>query len=639
MAKRLQTLIVEDSEIDSELLLLELRRGGYDVVYRRVETAAEMREALEEGGWEIVLSDYSLPAFSALAALEVLKGSGIDIPMIIISGTIGEDIAVHALKAGACDFMPKSRLARLAPAIERELREFQVRRRQREAERERSASEARFRAIMETATEGVVSADQDGRVEYANPAAEKMFGFQDEELIGKSLLELMPERFHQARTVGLSEYLASGVANTVGHTVEVMGRRKDGSEFPIDLSLGSWSSDGKLHFAAIMRDVTERKKVEAQLLVADRMVAVGTLSAGVAHEINNPLAAIIGNLDLGMRDLADLIDDQGELAGLLRIQEEMVDARDAADRVRKIVRDLRVFSRGEDELPGPVDVEHVMESTLRMAWNEIRHRARLVKNYARVPPVEASEARLGQVFLNLIMNAAQAMTEDRAATNEIRIHTAVQGERVLVEVSDTGSGIAPEVMKRLFTPFVTTKPVGVGTGLGLSICHRIVTSFGGEISVESKLGLGTCFRISLPFAREPLSAAARPAPPSSTARRRGRILVVDDEPLVAKVVSRSLAADHEVIGLERSAEALQLVREGARFDVILCDLMMPEMSGIDFYQALCEHAPEQAAVVVFLTGGAFTPRARRFLEEVPNRWLEKPFDPILLSSLVNSSVK
>jgi CheY-like chemotaxis protein len=317
----------------------------------------------------------------------------------------------------------------------------------------------------------------------------------------------------------------------------------------------------------------------------------------------------------------------------------MVDARDAADRVRKIVRDLRVFSRGEDELPGPVDVEHVMESTLRMAWNEIRHRARLVKNYARVPPVEASEARLGQVFLNLIMNAAQAMTEDRAATNEIRIHTAVQGERVLVEVSDTGSGIAPEVMKRLFTPFVTTKPVGVGTGLGLSICHRIVTSFGGEISVESKLGLGTCFRISLPFAREPLSAAARPAPPSSTARRRGRILVVDDEPLVAKVVSRSLAADHEVIGLERSAEALQLVREGARFDVILCDLMMPEMSGIDFYQALCEHAPEQAAVVVFLTGGAFTPRARRFLEEVPNRWLEKPFDPILLSSLVNSSVK
>jgi len=639
MAKRLQALIVEDSEIDAELLLLELRRGGYDVVPRRVETAAEMRASLEEGGWDIVLSDYSLPTFSALAALEVLKSSGLDIPMIIISGTIGEDIAVHALKAGAADFMPKSRLVRLAPAIERELREYQVRRRERDGERERSASEARFRAIMETATEGVVAADQDGCVAYANPAAEKMFGWRSDELVGKSLTDLMPERFQQSPPDGLKEYLTSGVARMVGRTVEVMGRRRDGTEFPIDLSLGTWTLDGKTHFAGIMRDVTERKKVEAQLLVADRMVAVGTLSAGVAHEINNPLAAIIGNVDLAMRDLSDLIDDHGELQGLLRIQEELVDARDAADRVRKIVRDLRVFSRGEDEQPGPVDVEHVMESTLRMAWNEIRHRARLVKQYSRVPPVEASEARLGQVFLNLIMNAAQAMTEDRAATNEIRISTAMQGDRVIVEVSDTGSGIPPDVMKRLFTPFVTTKPVGVGTGLGLSICHRIVTSFGGDISVDSKPGVGTRFRIALPFAREPLSTGVRAAPASSSARRRGRILVVDDEPLVAKVVSRSLASDHEVIGLERSAEALALVRGGERFDVILCDLMMPEMSGIDFYRALCEYAPEQASAVVFLTGGAFTPRARRFLDEVPNRWLEKPFDPVQLSSLVNSSVK
>jgi PAS domain S-box-containing protein len=639
MAKRLHALIVEDSEIDAELLLLELRRGGYDVVYRRVETAEDMRAALEEGGWDIVLSDYSLPTFSAIAAIEVLKGSNLDIPLIIISGTIGEDIAVHALKAGAYDFMPKSRLARLAPAIERELRECQLRRRQRDAERERGAGEARFRAIMETATEGVVAANQDGRVEYANPAAEKMFGYSEDELVGTSLLDLMPERFHQAHVQGLGHYVTTGAAKMVGRTVEVMGRRRDGVEFPIDLSLGTWTSQGRVHFAGIMRDVTERKKVEAQLLVADRMVAVGTLSAGVAHEINNPLAAIIGNLDLAMRDLADLLDDHGELVNLLRIREELVDARDAADRVRKIVRDLRVFSRGEDEQPGPVDVEHVMESTLRMAWNEIRHRARLVKQYAGVPPVEASEARLGQVFLNLIMNAAQAMTEDRASTNEIRIITAVEAQRVVIEVSDTGSGISPDVMKRLFTPFVTTKPVGVGTGLGLSICHRIVTSFGGEISVESKVGKGTKFRITLPFASEPLSVAARSAPTSSQPRRRGRILVVDDEPLVAKVVSRSLALDHEVVGLERSAEALELVRAGQRFDVILCDLMMPEMSGIDFYRALCDCAPEQADVVVFLTGGAFTPRARRFLDEVPNRWLEKPFDPAMLSSLVNSSVK
>jgi len=639
MPKQLRALIVEDSEVDAELLLLELARGGYHVVYRRVETGPDMQRALAEGSWEIVLSDYSLPTFDALSALQVLKASGLDIPLIIISGTIGEDIAVHALKAGAYDFMTKARLARLLPAIERELRECQLRRRQREDELERRAVEDRFRAIMETATEGVVAADDAGCVAYANPAAEHMFGVSDEELIGKPLRELMPERFDEAHTLELVRYQTSGAPHMVGRTVEVMGRRRDGSEFPIDLSLGSWTSNGKVHFAGIMRDVTERKKVEAQLLVADRMVAVGTLSAGVAHEINNPLAAIIGNLDLAMRDLGDVLDEQGETSAFLRIREELVDARDAADRVRKIVRDLRVFSRGEDEVPGPVDVEHVMESTLRMAWNEIRHRATVVKSYAVVPPVQASEARLGQVFLNLIMNAAQAMVEDRTASNVITITTRTQGERVLIEVADTGSGIGPEMMKRLFTPFVTTKPVGVGTGLGLSICHRIVTSFGGEISVDSEPGKGTTFRISLQVAEAPASVKTRAAQVNQAARRRGRVLVIDDEPLVAKVVSRSLDSEHEVIGLDRSAEALALVLGGERFDVILCDLMMPEMSGMDFYQELCVHAPQQASVVVFLTGGAFTPRARRFLDEIPNRWLEKPFDPVALSSLVNASVK
>ena len=493
--------------------------------------------------------------------------------------------------------------------------------------------------ILEAATEGVVATDEAGCVAYANPAAESMFGVGDEELIGRSLVELMPERFAEVHTLGLERYLASGVLEMVGNSVEVVGRRRDGTEFPIDLSLGRWTSNGKPQFAGIMRDVTERKRLEAQLLVADRMVAVGTLSAGVAHEINNPLAAIIGNLDLAMRDLGDMLDEEGEPPALLRIREELVDAREAADRVRKIVRDLSMFSRSEDEAPGPVDVEHVMESTLRMAWNEIRHRCKVTKSYAGVPLVQASQARLGQVFLNLILNAAQSMSEERSATNVINISTRVEGERVLIEVADTGSGIGPEMMKRLFTPFVTSKSVRDGMGLGLSICHRIVTSFGGEISVDSQAGRGTTFRIALRLAALPISVDTRLAPVHHAPRRRGRILVVDDEPLVAKVVSRTLDTQHEVIGLERSAEALALVLGGERFDVILCDLMMPELSGIEFYEALRAQVPQQASVVVFLTGGAFTPRARRFLDEIPNRWLEKPFDPAALSSLVNASIR
>ena len=198
--------------------------------------------------------------------------------------------------------------------------------------------------ILETATEGVLATDAAGCVAYANPAAENMFGVGQEELIGRSLGELMPEPFAEASSLGLAGYLTSAVPELLGHTVELIGRRRDGTEFPVDLSLGSWTSNGKLHFAGILRDVTERKKLEAQLLLADRMAAVGTLSAGVAHEINNPLAAIIGNLDLAMRDLGEVLDEQGEGGALLRLREELVDARDAADRVRKIVRDLGLFA-------------------------------------------------------------------------------------------------------------------------------------------------------------------------------------------------------------------------------------------------------------------------------------------------------
>jgi CheY-like chemotaxis protein len=237
------------------------------------------------------------------------------------------------------------------------------------------------------------------------------------------------------------------------------------------------------------------------------------------------------------------------------------------------------------------------------------------------------------------MNATQALREDRGDENEIKITTRVDGGNVVIEIADTGTGIAPDVMKRLFTPFVTTKPVGVGTGLGLSICHRIVTGFGGAIRVESEVGKGTAFHISLPVAEQPLPATNQLAPPSSTARRRGRVLVIDDEPLVARVVTRALKDAHEVIGLERATDAVELLRSGQRFDVILCDLMMPQMSGVDFYHEISQQAPDQAKVVVFLTGGAFTPRARRFLDEVPNRRLEKPFGPEQLRSLVNSAVK
>ena len=387
----------------------------------------------------------------------------------------------------------------------------------------------------------------------------------------------------------------------------------------------------------IARDLTERAKLQAQLMVSDRLASVGTLAAGVAHEMNNPLASVLANLDLATREVAELRRIHG---GLEDLTEELADARESADRVRNVVRDLKLFSRVEEPCSGPCDVRKVMESSLRMAWNEIRHRARLVKDFGKTPPVEANDSRLGQVFLNLIVNAAQALPEGHAEANEIRVRTEVDGAGVIIEISDTGPGIPLEVQRRLFTPFFTTTPVGVGTGLGLSICQRILTAMGGRIDISSPPGGGTVARVWVPAARlddtgEHARAAAQPPDPA----RRGRVLVIDDEVLIGSVVRRALSRHHDVTVLTSAGDALARLRAGERFDVILCDLMMPEMTGMEFFEELSRSHPDVAARVIFLTGGAFTPRARAFLDGVENQRLDKPFDNQSLRVLVNEQVR
>lgn len=632
MSRPLRVLLVEDSADDAALITRELVRSGYALIEERVETAEKMQAMLQNKAWDIILSDFSMPTFSATAALALLKESGRDIPFIIVSGTIGEETAVASLKAGAHDFLVKNQLARLVPAIERELREARVRRARRLAEDALRRSEERFRAIMDTATDGVISADESGNILTVNPAVERMFGYATADLLGEPLTLLMPERFQQNHRAGLVRLLVTGEGRMLGRKIELVGRRKDGTEFPLDLSLGSWISEGKRYFAGFLQDISGRKTVEAQLLIAERMAAVGILAAGVAHEINNPLAAVVANLDLAL----EAVDGRGTLEGNLQLVQRLEEATVAAERVRQTVRDLKIFSRGDDETRGPVNVERVMESTLRMAWNELRHRAKLVKRYGGVPLVEASEARLGQVFLNLVMNAVQALPEAGTEGQQITITTRTTGDRVAVEVSDTGTGISPEVLARLFTPFVTTKPVGVGTGLGLSICHRIVTELGGEIAVETELGKGTTFRVFLPASKTLLEVIAPPAKVApKAAAKRGRVLVVDDEPMLAGLVETVLRDQQEVVVRERAREALDLILLGERFDVLLCDLMMPGMTGIDLYQELLVQAPDQAARVVFMTGGAFTQHARSFLDTVANPRLEKPFRALELRALIS----
>jgi signal transduction histidine kinase len=400
---------------------------------------------------------------------------------------------------------------------------------------------------------------------------------------------------------------------------------------------------------AIEREVREAKvragqrRMSEQIAISERMASAGMLAAGVAHEINNPLAVVMANVDIVTGLLGQLGPDvraldkyrrerdrTGGIAGGLegRMEEldgPLRDAREAIDRIRAIVRDVKLFSRPREEERGPVDVKSVIESSIRMAWNEIRHRAHLIKDYGDVPMVDSNEARLGQVILNLLVNAAQAVPEGRASLHEIRVATKVAGEMVVIEVRDTGTGIPKENLVRIFDPFFTTKPIGVGTGLGLALCRRMVTDLGGEIGVESEVGKGTLFRVTLPIATsEPLSAVHVKVVEAPV--RRARVLIVDDEVTIGRALERILRRHHDVVTLTSGKEALARIAAGERFDAIISDLMMPEVTGMEIYERLSRIAIDQAKRMIFITGGAFTEQARTFLDAVPNPRLEKPFE-------------
>jgi signal transduction histidine kinase len=536
--KNLRVLLVEDNPDDAELVLLELRHAGYQPSFRRVQTGEEMTAALTNEAWEVIVSDHSLPRFSAPEAFAIVRAMNIDIPFIIVSGTVGEEVAVKAMRTGVHDFLLKGHLKRLVAAIEREIREADMR--------------------------------------------------------------------------------------------------------------------------------AERRKIQEQLLISERMASMGTLAAGVAHEINNPLSVVVGNLHVIRQDLEALVGrlngqaaalpatDQatGQPAGLSAgpgsvqveavasaLRESVRDAEEAAERVRVIVRDLRVFSRPDDDLRGSVDVHKVLESSLRMARNELRQRARITLDFGAVPNVDGNEGRLGQVFLNLLVNAAHAIPEGRTGQNDIAVRTKFENGMVVVEISDTGSGIAPDVLPKIFDAFFTTKPIGIGTGLGLAICHRILTSLNGRIEVKSQVDLGTTFRVLLPPARAartqsvPMLQRAVPA----TAARRGSILVIEDEPALCRVLER-LLLPHRVTTVMRAREALARIQAGEKFSIILCDLMMPEMTGMEFYGELIRHHGVMANRVIFMSGGVLSPHSREFLEKVPNLRLDKPIDTTRLHQLVDEAV-
>lgn len=512
---------------------------------------------------------------------------------------------------------------------------------------ERGAQETAttLRAMMDSMADGVIVADDSGAILYSNAAAEQLLplhatGRASEQRLSDHGL-FLPDRV--TPYPANEQPLARAIRGERVERLELFMRQQnapDGAWLSVNAQPVIDASGRRRGGVAVFRDVTTEKTAHEQLMMSDRLASIGMLAAGVAHEINNPLSAVMGNLELAASELAVLSDKLGERGPSQDLLDEVNEARSAAERVQEIMRDLKIFSRAEEDTKSNVDVRLVLETSVRMAWNEIRHRARLVKDLREVPFVEANESRLGQLFLNLIVNAAQSIPEGRIDENEIHVVTKLDAAgRVVIEVSDTGSGIAGDSLGRIFTPFFTTKPVGIGTGLGLAICQRIVSAARGEIQVSSQLGVGTVFRVTFPPAVSGVAEAPRAQQPAGAASRPGRVLAIDDDRAVLSIVQRVLSPEHEVVAALGAIEALERIAAGERFDVIICDLMMPRMTGMDLHAELLRVAPDQVDKLIFLTGGAFTPRALAFLDRIPNQLIEKPFGLVSLRGVVNQRIQ
>lgn len=466
-------------------------------------------------------------------------------------------------------------------------------------------SERNSKALIESLPDAIAVLSGE-RILYVNAALAHLLGLGPEDsLSGLSAGRLVHHadraRLRQIRDGGEPAELRLNARNR-GITAEIRC-------VPIEF-------DGAPAQALIARDVTERNELTARMMELDRMVAVGTLAAGVGHEINNPLAYMVANLE-------ELRKETSAPEQRLLVEETLQGAR----RIRDIVQALAGFSRAGVERT-TVSLCEALRSAITMSGNQIRHRARISLDHQGDFYVVAGEAELAQVFLNLLVNASQALPDGTGETNEIRVRTYADAvaERVVCEVTDTGSGIAPEILPRIFDPFFTTKPVGQGTGLGLSICRQTVRALGGEIEVESEVGVGTTFRVLLPPAEavtEPLRLSRRarstPAPDE-----RLRVMLVDDEASLLRALSRPLRRHFDLTLCVSAVEALEHLERGDDFDAVVTDLMMPGTSGMELFAQIRERLPKLADRVLFTTGGAFTPEARAFSAEMGDRVLPKP---------------
>jgi two-component system cell cycle sensor histidine kinase/response regulator CckA len=573
MPKPLTMLVVDDSEDDTDLLVREVRLGGYDPTYRRVDTPDALKAALFEQEWNLIIGDYTMPRFSGTEALSIVRGTGIDTPFIFVSGTIGEDQAVAAMKAGAQDYLIKGQLKRLVPAIERELREAEFR-----SERARAIAKLQqlSRAVEQSANLVIIS-NVDGFVEYINPKFLETMGYAAEDVIGQRFSLWMSGQASESDYQKIWDTIHSGHDWRGGFE----NRREDGSIVAVAATISPIKDESGhiTHFISIQEDVTQRREIEEQLRRAQRIESIGQLTGGLAHDFNNLLSIIVGNLDLLHDEVKAMPSAQPLVDAAMR----------ASLRGADLTRNLLAFARRQSLEANPFSLAEMLLGMADMLKRTLGEQIEVRMDIAAdLWPVFADATQVESACLNLAINARDAMPNGGRLTIEARNALldadyatsnagVTPGEYVELAVSDTGTGIPPEVIGRVFEPFFTTKEKGKGTGLGLSMIYGFVRQSGGHVKIHSEVGRGTILRLYLPRA-DALPGAVQEDPVAEPTGEPSAaiILVVEDNPDVRKVAVAQLASlGYRTVEAEDAASALTVLRSNQPIDLLFTDVVMP----------------------------------------------------------------
>ncbi len=632
MARPLRLLLIEDSENDAALVLRELRRGGFDVTSERVETREAMSEALDRSvSWDLIISDYTLPTFDAPGAVAVARERDLDVPIIIVSGTIGEETAVASLKAGAKDFIVKHKLARLVPAVERELSEAQARQARRATERALQVSRMRFQRLFDSGVIGIVVGQPSGRVVEANGAFLTMVGYTHDELLAGELHlgDMTPPEWAHANASAVEQLRERGFSRPW----EIEYIRKDGTRVPALVAVASL--DGS-EYMSISLNLSERKRLEDQVRRAQKMEAIGTLAGGVAHDFNNLLSVILTYTGLLLDGLTD-----GD-----PVKADLEEVKKAGERAADLTRQLLAFSRQQMLQPRVLDLNQVVTGMDRMLRRLLGADIELSLLTAQtVGKVHADPGQIEQVILNLVVNARDAMPKGGQLTVETQNveldaeyasqHLDVApGSYVLIAVTDTGVGMDASTLAHIFEPFFTTKDKGKGTGLGLSTVFGIVRQSGGHIWVYSELQKGTTFKVYVPRTDRRPDAPTTSSPPPVTLRGPETVLIVEDEDQVRAIMRSVLRRyGYNVLEAQNGGEAFLICEKyTARIHLLLTDVVMPRMSGRELAERLAPMRPDMR--VLYVSGYTENSIVHHGVLDAGVAFLAKPITPDALARKV-----